>query len=81
MESPARMIGQPLADIGMFVGGVVIDDGVDHLSGRDGSFDGIEEFDEFLVGVLGHAPANDGAIEDVEGGEPPQGPRARLPVG
>ena len=37
MEHPARMIGQPFEDVGLFVGGVVVDDGVDDFSGRDGA--------------------------------------------
>ena len=34
MERPARMIGNPFEDVGLFVGGVVIDDGMDDFSGR-----------------------------------------------
>ena len=69
MEDPARMIGQPLLNFGMFVGGIVVGDGMDELAGWDGALDGVEERDEFLVGVPGHAAPDDGAIEDVEGGE------------
>jgi hypothetical protein len=69
MEDPSRMICQPLPDLGVLVGGVIIGDGMDQLAGRDGSLDRVEELDEFLMGVLGHTAANDGAIEDVEGGE------------
>ena len=29
MECPARMIGEPFEDLGLFVGGIVVDDGVD----------------------------------------------------
>ena len=34
MERPARMIGDPFEDVGLFVGGIVVDDGVDDFSGR-----------------------------------------------
>ncbi len=38
MEDPARMVDQPLPDLGVFVGGVVVGDGVDDFAGRDGAF-------------------------------------------
>ena len=53
----------------MFVGPVVVEDGVDDLSGRDGGFDGVEEADELLVAVLLHAASEHHAVEHVEGGE------------
>src|SRR5829696_3558695 len=53
----------------LFVGGVVVEDDVDDLAGRDLCLDGVEEADELLVPVALHAVANDGAVEDVEGGE------------
>jgi hypothetical protein len=31
VEGPAGMAGQPCAHLGMFVGGIVVDDGVDRL--------------------------------------------------
>jgi len=45
----------------MLVGCVVVDDGVDRLSGRHLPFDGIEEADELLVPVVLHVAADDGA--------------------
>ena len=51
MEHPSWVIGEPLFDLGMLVRGVVVGDGMDDLAGPDGALDGIEEFDEFLVGV------------------------------
>ena len=48
MERPARMIGNPFEDVGLFVGGVVIDDGMDDFSGRDGALDAVEELNELL---------------------------------
>ena len=53
----------------MFVGGVVVDDGVDDLAGRDGALDGVEEADELLMAVPLHAASHHGAVEHVEGGE------------
>ena len=69
MEGPAGMAGQPCAHLGMFVGGIVVDDGVDRLSLRHLRLDGIEEADELLMAVALHVVSDDGAVEDVEGGE------------
>ena len=51
MERPARMVGDPFDDVGLFVGGIVVDDGVDDFSGRDGALDGVEEANEFLMAM------------------------------
>jgi hypothetical protein len=51
MEDPARVIGQPRQHLRVFVGGVVVDDGVDDLACRDCPFHGIEEDEELLVGL------------------------------
>jgi hypothetical protein len=69
MEHPARMIGQPFEDVGLFVGGVVVDDGVDDFSGRDGALDGVEEADELLVAMPSYAASDHGSVEEVERGE------------
>ncbi|TXM94973.1 hypothetical protein FV223_02570 [Methylobacterium sp. WL116] len=53
----------------MFVGGDVIEDGVDHLAGRDGGLDAIEKPDEFAVSVALHAAAEHVTGSDVEGGK------------
>src|SRR4051812_13415825 len=63
------MVGEPFQDLGMLVGRIVVQHSMDYLSGGDGSFDGIEEFDEVLVTMLRHAASNDGAVENVEGGK------------
>ena len=34
MKDPARVIGEPLLDLGMLVGGVVVGDGMEILPGR-----------------------------------------------
>ena len=69
VEAQHEVMGQPVDDFGMFVGGVVVGDGVDDLACRNGALDGVEKLDEFLMSVPGHAAPNDGAVEDVEGGE------------
>ena len=69
VEDPPGMIGQPLLDLGMLVRGVVVDNRVDNFSSRNGSLDGVEKFDEFLMRMLGHAASDDGAIEDIESRE------------
>ena len=60
--------------LGMLVGGVVVEDHMDALAGRDIGLDGVEEADELLVAVALHAAPDDLALEHVEGGE--QGGRA-----
>ena len=81
MEYPAGMICQPFDDLGVLVGAVVVGNGVNDLAGRNGAFDGVEEFDEFLVGMLWHATADHGAVEDVEGREQCCGAVALVVVG
>ena len=39
-------------------GGVVVEDGVDRLTGRDLTLDGVQEADEFLMAVAPHAAAD-----------------------
>ena len=69
VENPARMIGQPFEHIGLFVGGVVVDDGVDDFADRYGALDGVEEADELLMAMPAHAAPNHGPVENVERGE------------
>ena len=69
MECPARMIGEPFEDVGLFVGGIVVDDGVNDFSDRHAALDGVEEADELLMAVALHVSADHGAVEDVEGGD------------
>ena len=58
--------GQPVAHLGVLMGGVIIEDHVDRLVGRHLALDGIEKADEFLVPVALHAAADDFALEDIE---------------
>ena len=41
MEAPARMTPQPFDHLGVLVSGVVVEDGVDRLAGRDLALDGV----------------------------------------
>jgi hypothetical protein len=50
----------------MFVGGIVVEDDMDRLVGRNLALDGIEKANEFEVTVALHAAANDGAVEHAE---------------
>jgi len=74
VEDPAWVSGEPGLHLGMLVDGVIVQDDVDHLAGRNCALDGVEEADEFLMAVALHAAAEDGAVEDVQRGE--QGCRA-----
>ena len=69
VERPAGMPGQPLAHPRMLVGRIVVDDGVDYFPHRDLLLDRVEEADELLMPVALHVAADDGAVEDVEGGK------------
>ena len=51
MEGPARVARQPGPDLGVLVGGVVVEDHVNQLAGRHGGLDGVEEAHELLVAV------------------------------
>src|SRR5687767_15931039 len=53
----------------MLVGGVVVEDDVDHLAGRHRALDRVEEPDELLMSMARHALADDRAVEHIEGGE------------
>ena len=74
VERPPRMFGEPGQHLRMFVGGIIVEDGVDHLAGRDGPLDGCDEADELLMPMARHAAADDLAFEHAERGE--QGRRA-----
>jgi len=51
----------------MLVGGVIVEDGVDHFAGRDGALDAVEKADQFLMGMALHAAPMHDAVERVEG--------------
>ena len=58
------MIDEPFENLGLFVGGVVVDDGVDNFSGRDGVLDDVEEVDELLADAV-HAASDYGSVGEV----------------
>jgi len=63
------MPGVPGDHLGVFVGGVVVEDDVHGLGGRDGFLHGIEEADELLMAVALHASPHNLAVQHVEGSE------------
>ncbi len=69
MHVEAGMTGQPRLDLGMLVGGVVVDDQVNIEVRCDLPVDPVEEAVELLVPVLLHALADHPAVEHVERGE------------
>ena len=71
---PARTAGEPGSDLGMLVGGVVVDDEMDVELSRHVGLDVTQEGEELLMAMAGFALGDDRAVEHVEGGE--QGGRA-----
>lgn len=53
----------------VLVGRMVVDDGVDYFPCRDLLLNRVEEANELLVAMALHVAADDGAVEDVKGGE------------
>ena len=68
------MAGQPRCDFGVLVAAVIIQDHMDQPAGWDVAFEAVQKTQEFLVPVALHALADDGPVEQVEGGK--QGGRA-----
>ncbi len=69
MEAPARMSAKPRPNFRVLVGGVVVEDDVNELSGRNLGLDGVQEADKLLMAMALHIAADDGSVEDVERGE------------
>ena len=69
MEGPTRVPGQPGADLGLLVGGIIVEDDMDRLVSRHLGLDGIEETDEFLMPVPLHVAPDHRSIQHVERGE------------
>ena len=69
MEGPSRMSAEPSSNLGMLVDGVVVENGVNELTGRDVALDRVEEADEFLVTMTLHVAPDDRTVEHVERGE------------
>jgi len=69
VEGPARLTRQPALNLGMGVGSVVVDNGMDELVRRDGSIDRIEETEGHLVAMALHTVAQHRAVEYVQRGQ------------
>src|SRR6202035_4314402 len=63
------MPSKPVADLGMLVCRIVVDDDVDFLALGDLRLDVIKESDELLMPMTLHIAADDGPVEHVERGE------------
>ena len=66
VEGPARVTVEPGTDLLVLVGGVVVEDHVDDLTGRDVALEGVQEADELLMAMVLHVPPEDLAGEHVE---------------
>lgn len=60
------MVGEPCKNVRIFVGRIIVGDGVNALSRRDGSLDGVQKSNEFLMAMLFHAAADESSIVDIE---------------
>ena len=67
VESPAWMAFELGRHLWMFVGGVIVDNGVNVFAGWYLTFDLVEKADEFLVPVVLHVLTDDLALVHVEG--------------
>src|SRR5271165_6022997 len=63
------MAAEPSQNLRMFVGGVIVDNGMDDFAGRYLGFDGIEEADKLLMAVTLHVAADHAAVENVQRSE------------
>ena len=63
------MSAQLFDHLGVLVGGVIVEDGVNRLASRDLALDGVKEADKLLMSVALHAAADDITFQDVESGE------------
>ena len=66
VEDEPPMFFEPLDDVGMFVGGIVVDDNMDHLFPWYSGLDDIEKPDELLMAMALHALPDDLALKDIE---------------
>lgn len=69
MEGEAAVPVEPTAHLGVLMGSIVVEDDVHGLVGGNLGVDGIEKADELLMAMALHVPADDGAVEHVEGGK------------
>src|SRR3954470_8575677 len=66
VEGPAWVAVQPVMDLAVLVRRIVVENYVDHLTGRDLPLDPVEEGQKLLVPVALAALADHGAVERVE---------------
>src|SRR5207237_7253013 len=78
---PTRTASEPSSDLGVLVGGVVIDDEMDVELGRQIGLDVTQEGKKLLMAMARFALGNDRAIEHVEGGEQGGGAVALVVMG
>ena len=69
MKGPAWVAHEPSSDLGMFMGGVVIQNAMDDFTGWNVSIDPIEEADELLMAVAGPIWADDRALKHMQSGK------------
>jgi len=69
VESPARMPSEPSADLRLFVGGVVVEDNVDGVVGRQFGLQRVQKTDELLVPMPLHVAPDHRAVEHVQSRE------------
>jgi len=69
VEGPARVVGEPGEDGGMFMGGVVVDHRVNRFAAGDARLKGIEQADEVLMPVVPRALADELAFAHIKGCE------------
>ena len=72
---------EPFVDLWVLMGGIIVEDDVDGLLGRNLRLDLVEETDELLMPMLLHAASNDLAFEHIEGGKQGGGAVALIVVG
>lgn len=63
------MAGEPGLDLGVLMGGIVIQYDMDDLTRWNFPLDPIEEADELLMTMAGHVLADDRAFQNVQRGE------------
>lgn len=61
MEDEARMAIEPDANVGMLVGGIVVENDMDDLTDRNLSLEGVQKSNEFLKTMTLHVAADDRA--------------------
>src|SRR5437899_6508898 len=66
VEDKPTMSFEPRHDVGMLVGGVVVDDDMDHLFLGHSGLDEVQKPDELLMAMTLHALANNLALKDIE---------------